>query len=181
MGRDVKRLDISPSETGTYRISYGSQFTISNMAGTSTKPVCNYTHMRSPEPIPASRTPDFSYPLILSPSSSSLSPNSLFLVHTFTINEKHKVQLSLFISPSHDHELTPSTVYTEYKHTPFAASAQDCLATHHSHDHKLTPECSIRFWHSSLQHCPHKVAFNDSSRVKSRCHIPMVASLLTHE
>jgi hypothetical protein len=93
-------------------------------------------------------------PLVSSTSSSSSSPISLFLVHNFTIIAEHKVKSSLSISPCHDHELTPSTAYTEYQYTPSTASTQDCLSSLHSHDYELTPECSISFRHSSLQHRP---------------------------
>jgi len=87
----------------------------------------------------------WSYP----PHCSHLHPPSLFLVHNCTIITEHNVKSSLPISPCHDHELTPSTAYTEYsihrvQHTPSTASAQDRLSALHSHDYELTPECSIR-------------------------------------
>jgi hypothetical protein len=44
----------------------------------------------------------------------SSSPISLFLIHNTAIITEHIVKASLSISPSHDHELTPSTAYTEY-------------------------------------------------------------------
>jgi len=58
------------------------------------------------------------------------------------------------------------------QHTPSTASTQDCLSYLYSHDHKLTPECSFHFRRSSL---------HESSKVKSPCVIPMVASSLTDE
>jgi len=99
---------------GLKRISCASQLTIPDTAGTSPDPACNYTDTRSSQPNQASHTPDFSYPLVSSTSFSSSSPISLFLVHNSNIITEHKVKLSLSISPCHDHELTPSTAYTEY-------------------------------------------------------------------
>jgi hypothetical protein len=107
-------------------ISCTSQCTIPDTAGTSPDPPCNYTDMRSCQHNPASRTPEYSYPHVSSPSFSSSSPISLFLIHNFTIIAEHKVKSSLFISPCHDHELAPSIAYTEYsihrvQHTPSTA------------------------------------------------------------
>jgi hypothetical protein len=101
-------------QRGLKIISCTSQFTIPDAAGTSPDPACNYTDTRSSQPNPASRTPDYSYPLVSSPSFSSSSPISLFLVHNATIIAEHKVKSSLSISPCHDHELAPSIAYTEY-------------------------------------------------------------------
>jgi len=109
------------------------------MAGTSPDLACNYTDTRSSQSNQASRTPDWSYPLVFSTLFSSSSPISLFLVRNSTIIAEHKVKSSLSISPYHDHELTPST-----------ASIQDCLSSFHSHDYELTPECSFSFQHASL-------------------------------
>ena len=48
------------------------------------------------------------------PYRSYLHPVSLsFLSTTLPSSEEHKVKSSLFISPCHDHELTPSAAYTE--------------------------------------------------------------------
>jgi hypothetical protein len=91
-----------------------SQFTIPDMAGPSPDPSCNYTDTKSFQPNQASHISDFPFPLVWSrlfPSSSTI---SLFLVHNSNIFTEHKVQLSLCISPCHDHELTLSTAYTEY-------------------------------------------------------------------
>jgi hypothetical protein len=96
------------------RISYVSQYTIQDLSGTSPDPAFDYTDTRSSQPNQASRTHDFSYPLVSSTSFSSSFPISLFLVHNSNIITEYKVKLSLSISPSHDHQLTPSTVYTEY-------------------------------------------------------------------
>jgi len=111
---------------GLTRISCVSQLTIPDMAGTCSDPAYNNTGMRSSQPNQASRSPDFPYPLVSSTSFSSSSPISLFLIHISTIIAEHKVKSSLSISPWHDHELTPSTAYTEYsihrvQHTPSTA------------------------------------------------------------
>jgi len=99
---------------GLKRISCASQLTIPDTAGTSPDPACNHSNTRSSQPNQASRTPDFSYPLVSSTSFSSSSPISLFLVHNSNIITEYEVKSSLSISPCHDHELTPSTAYTEY-------------------------------------------------------------------
>ena len=57
----------------------------------------------------------------------------LILIHNSTITWKHEVKSSLSISPCHDQELTPSTVYTKFSihyilHTPRQASSQDRLS-----------------------------------------------------
>ena len=156
---------------GLKRILCASQFTIPDMAGTSPDPACNHTNTRSSQSNQASRTPDFSYPVVSSTLFSSSSPISLFLVHNSTIIAEHKVKSSLSIPPCHNHELTPSTsihrvqAYTEYKHTPSTsihrvqhttstASTHDCLSSLHSHDYELTPECSFSFWCASVHDRP---------------------------
>jgi len=157
---------------GLKRISCASQFTIPDTAGMSTDPPCNYTDTRSSLPNQASRILDFSYPLVSSTLFSSSSPISLFLVHDSNIVTEYKVKLSLSISLCHDHELTPSTAYTEYnihrvQHTPSTAyteysihrvqhtrSTQDCSSSLHSHDYELTPECSFSFRCASLHDRP---------------------------
>jgi len=140
---------------GLKRISCASQFTIPDTAGMSPDPACDYTDTRFSQPNQASRTPDFSFPLVSFTSFSSSSPISLFLVHNSTVIAEHKVKSSLSISPCHDHELTPSTAYTEYsihrvQHTPSTASTQDCLSSLHSHGYELTPDCSFSFRRASL-------------------------------
>jgi len=102
---------------GLKRISSECQFTIPDTAGTSPDLACNITDTRSSQPNQASHTPDFSYPLVITSFQSS-SPISLSLVHNSTIIAEHKVKSSLFMSPCHDHELTPSTAYTEYSIHP---------------------------------------------------------------
>jgi len=152
---------------GLKRMSCASLFTIRDTACTSPDPKCNYTDTRSFQPNQASCTPDFSYPLGSSTSFSSSSPISLLLVHNSKIITEHKVKSSLTISPCHDHELTPSTAYTEYRihrvqHTPSPAytkvqhtpSTQDCLSSLHSHDYEVTPECSFSFRRASLHDRP---------------------------
>jgi hypothetical protein len=59
---------------GLMRISCASQFTIPDTAGTSPDPAGNITDTRSSQSNQASRTPDFSYPLVSSISFSSSSP-----------------------------------------------------------------------------------------------------------
>jgi len=94
-------------------ISCVSQFTIPDTPGTSPDPACKYTNTRSSQPNQSSGSPDFSYPRVFSTSFSSSSIISLFLVHNSNIISEHKVKLSLSICPCHEHELTPSTTYTE--------------------------------------------------------------------
>jgi len=69
---------------GLKRISCANQFTIPDTAGMSPDLEGNISDTRSDKPNQASRTPDFSYPLISSISFSS-SPISLFLLHNTTI------------------------------------------------------------------------------------------------
>ena len=88
--------------------------------------MCHFIDTRSYQPNQASCTHDFSSPLVFSTLFSSLSPICLFLVHNSTIIAEHKLKSSLYISPSHHHELTPSTAYTKYihrrvQHTPSTA------------------------------------------------------------
>jgi len=128
---------------GLKRLSCASQFTIPDTAGTSPDPACNNADTRCSLPNQASRTPDFSYPLVSSTLFSSSSPISLFLILISTIIAEHKVKSSLCISPWHDHELTPST-----------ASTQDCLSSLHSHDYGVTPECRVSFRRASLHNRP---------------------------
>ena len=111
---------------GLRRISCSRQFTIPDMAGTSPDLVCNITDTRSSTPNHARHTSGFSYPLVSSISLSSSSPISIVLIYISTIIAEHKVRSSFCISPCHDHELTPSTAYTECsiqqaQHIPSAA------------------------------------------------------------
>jgi len=99
------------------------------MAGTTPNPVCIYPDTRSSQPNQASCTPDFLYQLVFSRLFSSSSPISLLLVHNSTIIAEHTVMPSLSISPCRDHELTPSTAFTEYsihqvQHTPSTAHTE---------------------------------------------------------
>jgi len=141
-------------------------------------PACNYTDTRSSQPNQVGGTPDLSY-LLVSTSFSFSSPVPLFLVHNSTIITEHKVKSSLSISPCHDHELTPSTAYTEYsihrvqhtpstayteysihrvQHTPSTPSPQDCLTYFHAHDYDVTPGCGFSFRHASLHDLPLSVS-----------------------
>jgi len=99
---------------GPKRIACASHLTIPDMAGIRPDPVSNYTDTRSSQPNQASRTPDFSYPLVSSILFSSSSPIFLFFVQNSTIIAEHKVKSSLSTSPNHDHELSMSKAYTEY-------------------------------------------------------------------
>jgi len=99
---------------GLERISCASRFTIPDTAGRSPDPASNHTDMMSSQPNQASRTPDFSSPLVSSTSFSSSSPISLFLIHNSTITAEHTVKSSFSISRCHDHELAPSIAYAEY-------------------------------------------------------------------
>ena len=135
---------------GLTRISGASPFNIPDMAVKSPDPACNYTNTRSFQPNEASRTQDFSYPLVSSTSFSSASLICLFLLHNSTIIAEYRVNSSRSISRCQYHELSPSTAYTEYsihrvKHTPSTTSTQDCLSSLHSNDYALTPEYSISF------------------------------------
>jgi len=106
---------------GLKRISCVIQFTIPDTAGTCSDPACTNTDTRSSQPNQASRTPDFSNPLVSSTSFSSSSPFCVFPIHNSNIIAKLKVKSSLSLSPCHGHQLTPSTAYTEYTHTPSTA------------------------------------------------------------
>ena len=99
---------------GLKRIPCASQFTISDTAGMRLDPVCNYINTMFSQSDHTGFTPDHSYPLVSSTSFSSSSPISLFLIHTSNIITEHNGNLSISITPCHDHELTPSSVYTEY-------------------------------------------------------------------
>ena len=141
------------------RIACASQFTIPDTAGMSHDPDCNNDNTRTSQPCQTSRTHDFSYPLVSSTSLSSSSLISLFLIHNSTIIAEHKVQSSISISPCRDHELTPSTAYTEYsvhqvQHSPSTASTPDCVSSLHSHDYELISEYCFSFQCISLHSRP---------------------------
>jgi len=160
---------------GLERISCASQYTIPGKAGTCPELTCNITDTTCSQSNQATCTCDFSYPLVSSALSLSSSPISLFLVHNSTIITEHKVQSLLSISLCHNHEVTPSTAYTEnsiqwvqhtlsttytevsihrVQHTSSTASTQDCLSCLHSDDFELTPECSFSFQRASLSDRP---------------------------
>ena len=137
------------------RISCVSQLTIHNTADTYLDWTCNNTNMISSQCNEESHTPDFPYPLVFSRSFSCSSPISVFHILTSIIIAEHKITMSLFNSPCHNHELTLSIAYTEYsihqvQHTPSIASTQDCLFSIHCHDYKLTPKYSFSFQLASL-------------------------------
>jgi len=144
---------------GLKRISCASQLTIPDTAGTSPDLGCIINDTRSSQPNHVSRTPDFTYRLVSSTSSSSSSHISLILVHNSTIIAENKVKSSLSISPCHNQVLTLSTPYTEYsihhvQHTRSTSSTQESLSSLHSHDYELTPEFTFSFLHPSLHNRP---------------------------
>jgi hypothetical protein len=99
---------------GLKRISCVTEFNIPDMAGMRFDLECNYSDMRSSLANRASWTRDYSYPLVSSTSLSSSSRISLFLFPISIIIAEPKVQSSLSISPSHNHELEPSIAYPEF-------------------------------------------------------------------
>jgi len=104
---------------GLRRISCASQFTIPDGASTSPDPACNNTDTWSFQPNQASRTPDFSYPLISSTSCSSPSPSLSFSSTTLPSSQNTKLShsslsLHAMIMSRYRVQHTPSTAYTEY-------------------------------------------------------------------
>jgi hypothetical protein len=169
-----------PQKLGVKRISCASQFTIPDTAGMSPDPACYTTHTWTSQPNQASCTPDFSYPLIITLFSSS-SPISHILVRNSTIIAEHNVKSSLSISPCHDHELTPSTAFTEYSiHRVQHTSKIVCLPF----------VLMITSWPPNVARAStvppytidrHWPARHHRSRVKSPCHIPTVVCVITDE
>jgi len=140
---------------GLKRILCVSERTIPETAGTSPDPACNYADTRSSQPNRASRTPDFSYPLVSSTSLSSSSPSLSFSSTTLPSLQNTKLShfslsLHVMIMSLHRVQHTPSTGIHRVQHTPITASTQDCLSSLHSHDSELTPECSFSFRRASL-------------------------------
>jgi len=100
-----------------------SHFTIPYSAGKCPHPAGNNINTGSAKTNQASHTPDFSYPLVCSISLLSLFPITLCLVHNSTIIARTQCLLIHFHLSIHDHEFTPSSVYTEctiqrVQHTP---------------------------------------------------------------
>jgi hypothetical protein len=106
------------------RIGRESQFTMPNTARTSPDLSGNYTDTRSFQPNQTCRTPDFSYPLVIT-LFPSLSPISLFLIYNSTTIADHKVEFFFFFSACHDHELTPSPRFIKSKQILSPAYTQD--------------------------------------------------------
>ena len=161
---------------GLKRILCASQCTIPDTAGMCPDPLCDYTDMRSLQPNQASRTPDFSYPILSSTSFSSSSPISLFLVHNITIIAEHQVKSSVSISLCHDQELTLSTPYTEYsmhrvQHPPKSVCLPFILMIMSWPLNVASASGVLRYTIDR-----HQPAVHDRSKVKSHCHIPTVAS-----
>jgi H+/Cl- antiporter ClcA len=99
-------------------ISCASQCTILHMAGTSHVLVHIYTNTRVSQCNQASGTPCFAYALVILHIVLIFIFFSLLLVHNYTIIVEHKVQSSLSISQRHDHEMSPSSAYTQYSIQP---------------------------------------------------------------
>ena len=130
--RDEKRWGKAGWETGIWRISCPSQFTIRNMAGKNLNLVCNDLNTRSSKPNQTSCTPDFSYPLIFCRLFLSSSPSFSFLSITLPSLQNTKLShplLSLCVMIISWHRV---------QHTPSTASTQDSLSSLHSNDYKLT-------------------------------------------
>jgi len=152
---------------GLTRIECASQFTIPDMAGTTPDPAGKNTDTRSSKPNQASRTPDFSYPLVLS-----------IFVHIFiphlsfsAIITEHEVKSSLSISPCHDNELTPGTAYTEYsmhrvQHTPSTAYTEYSI-------HRVQHTPSTAYTEYSI----HRVQHTPSKAYTQDC----LTSILSHD
>jgi len=163
-------------ELGLKRISCATQLNIPDTAGTSSDPACNTTDTRTSQPNQARRTPDFPFPLV-STSCSSSSPISLFLVHNSTIIAEHIVMSSLSISPCRNHQLTLSTsiyqvqAYSEYKHTPKIVCCTFILMIGSWPLNVASASGVLPFTIDRQQ-----PALHESSKVKSACYIPTVAS-----
>jgi hypothetical protein len=110
---------------GQERMSSSNQFTIPDRVGISHDLAGNHTHTRSSQPNQASRTPDFSYPLIFTTSFSSSSPSLTFFSWTQLASQNTKlsypgVSHHAMMMTSHwtkrtpRVQHTPSTAYTEY-------------------------------------------------------------------
>jgi len=141
---------------GHKRISGGSQFTIPDMVGMSPDQVCINIDTRTSQLNQASRTPDFSYPLISSTSLSSSSPSLSFLSTTLPSLQNTKFShpsLSLYAMSMSWHRVqhTPSTAYTEYsihrvQHTPSTAYTEYSI-------HRLEHSTSTAY----TEYCIHRV------------------------
>jgi len=95
-------------------------FTIPYMVGTSPDPEGTITDLMSSKPNQLSPTPDFSFLFV---SFIRFPYSSLFAIHNSAIIAEHNVMSSLSISPYHDQEIAPTTVYNKYstnrkQHTP---------------------------------------------------------------
>jgi len=129
---------------GLKRILCASQYTIADMAGTSSNQVGNSTDMRTSQPNQPSRTPDVPYLLISSTSFSSSFPSHSVLSTTLPLSQNTQLShpplsLHAMIMSLHRVQYTLSTAYTH-----------DCVRSLHSHDYELTPQCSFSFQCASL-------------------------------
>jgi len=178
---------------GRKRILCASQFTITDRAGMSPDPACNNPDMMFSQPNQASHIPDRSCLLIssrsFSSSSLSLSFSSTTLPSLQNTTLSHlSISLQVIILSLHRVQ-----AYTEYKHTPSTSIHWVETYTEHSihwvlHQPKIV--ClpfifMIKSWPLNVawvSRVPpytidhHQPALHESSRVKSACHIPMVAS-----
>ena len=154
-------------------LSCASKCAIPDTACTSPDPACSTTGTRPPQPNQASCTLDISRPLVSSTAFSSSTPISDFLVHNSTIIAEHKVKSSFCICPCHDHELTPSTAYTEYSihRVPKIVCLPFILMITSS---PLNVGSASGVPMSTINR--HQPALHESSTVKSPCHILTVAS-----
>jgi hypothetical protein len=141
------------------------QLTLPDPAGTTPDPAGKNTDTRCFKPIQLCCT-QVSHNCLYPQYCSHLHPAFLNLILNSTIVVEHKVKSSLSISQCHNHELTPSTAYTESTaDTKSAASrTHDCQSSLHSQDYELTPECSFTFQCAS-QH-DHLPAPHESTKEK---------------
>jgi len=140
---------------GLKKISCASQFTIPDTAGMTADRSAITPIWGLPNPIREVK-PLIAHIRSYPPHGSHLHPPiSLFFVHNSNIITEHKVKLSLSISPCHDHELTPSTAYTEYsihrvQHTPSTAYTEYSI---HPVQHTPSPAYTQSSIHR-VQHTP---------------------------
>ena len=158
---------------------------------------CNNTDMTSSKSNQASCTPDYSYLLVSSTSFSSSSLISVFLVHNSNIIAEHKVMSSLSISPWHDHELTLSTAYTDYRIHRVQRAPSTAYTEYSIHRVQRPPKIVCLPFIPMIMSGPlneasasrispytidrHQPAHHESSKVKSPCLIPTFASQQTDE
>lgn len=144
-------------------------------------PACINSNPRFSQSNQAYHTPSFSYPLVFYILFPSLSTLSHSLLHYSTIIAAYNVNSPLSISPSHDHVLIVSSLYTKYsiqwvQHTPKIR----CLSIILTIINSPLNVASV----SSILPCKfncHQPALHQSSQVKSHSHTPMADSSLTDQ